>query len=453
MDLTEESRWPEGFLHRMRQQLDMEAEAFFTSLHDPPPTSIRLHHHKGRSSFTLEDRVQWCDVGYYLHERPAFHLDPHWHGGAYYVQEASSMVLDAVVQRLPLHSFPKIWLDLCAAPGGKTGILARHLGAADVLIANEVVSQRKSVLYENLVKGGYLNTFISGERSSAFPNDFADIILIDAPCAGEGMMRKEPEAIHQWSEKLVQSCSLLQQDIVRHAVSILKPGGWLIYSTCSYSPEENMGNVGSFLSSHPLENMPLVFPEDWNIVEIKNGSAVGYQLFPHRVKGEGLFIAVFQKKGKPDSLSAPSKKQRKIFEKTTGLMEHYLHRPSAYLIENTSGGPAAISAQAELMAGEVRMRMPKAELTGRIGEQKGKDFIPSHFLAMSGIRNPDMIPIPAALPVALDFLERKTPVFEAPHDLGWHTIEYEGTILGWLKNTQQGWKNYYPLNWRLRNRK
>jgi 16S rRNA C967 or C1407 C5-methylase (RsmB/RsmF family)/NOL1/NOP2/fmu family ribosome biogenesis protein len=450
---SREINWPEGFVKRMRQQLGSEADAFFLALLEPTTTSIRLHHKKGRSSFELNERVKWCDSGYYLDERPSFHLDPHWHAGAYYVQEASSMILDAVIKHMPIEVKPKIWLDLCAAPGGKSGILAKHLGPGDVLIANEVVSQRKSVLYENLIKGGYLNTFISGERSSNFPEAFADIILIDAPCAGEGMMRKEPEAINQWSERLVYSCSLLQKEIVRDAVKSLKPGGWLIYSTCSYSPDENIDNVDSFLRYHPLENMIFQFPEDWHVTEIKKGAATGYQLFPHKVRGEGLFFAVFQKKGNLKSQAANSKKQRKIFEPLDSSTDQYLHQPDGYLAVATSNGFDIISREAESVTGEVRMKLPKAELIGRIGEQKGKDFIPSHFLAMSGIQSNDLASISMNASQALDFLERKTPLFEANHPPGWYMAVYQGSHLGWMKNTQQGWKNYYPMNWRLRNRK
>src|SRR5688500_17346969 len=281
---------PEAFVHRMQLQLGAEAEAFFDALNATPPTSIRLHHLKGKTSFVDLEPVPWCDTGYYLDNRPHFHLDPHWHAGAYYVQEASSMILDHVIKQLHLDVRPKIWLDTCAAPGGKTGILAKHLKPADVLVANEIIPQRRSVLRENLYKGGYLNTFISGEQASVFSEPFADEILIDAPCAGEGMMRKEPEAIRQWSPSLVQECSLMQQRIVADTVRALQPNGYLIYSTCSYSPDENFENVRRFAESHSLSSLSLEFPAEWKITVLENDGYFGYQLYPHKVKGEGLFI-------------------------------------------------------------------------------------------------------------------------------------------------------------------
>lgn len=270
----------------MRLQLGPEADEFFDALDHPAPVSIRLNHFKGRSSFPLVDQVKWCNLGYYLNERPAFHLDPHWHGGAYYVQEASSMILDHVIQQLAIPERAVTWLDMCAAPGGKTGILAKHMRHSDVLVANEVIPQRRSILYENMVKGGFLNAFITGERTAAFPENFADIILIDAPCAGEGMMRKEPEAVNQWTPKLVEHCAAMQREIFKDAVKTVKPGGYIIYSTCSYSMQENLNNAAQYFSNFDVQNIELRFPDEFNVSILQQGTAAGYQLYPHQVKGK-----------------------------------------------------------------------------------------------------------------------------------------------------------------------
>jgi len=443
---------PPAFVQRMHQQLGDEAEAFFNSLSTSSPVSIRLHHKKGNTEFALTDHVPWCDTGYYLETRPSFHLDPHWHGGGYYVQEASSMILDAVIRQLSLYGDSKIWLDLCAAPGGKTGILAKHLGPGDVLIANEVIAQRKSILYENLIKGGYLNTFISGEKTNNFPADFADVILIDAPCAGEGMMRKEPEAINQWSEGLVRSCAVLQKDIVNDAVKTLKPGGWLVYSTCSYSPDENIDNVLGFLRQHPLEVKTLQFDQAWNVTSLQKEDAVGYQLFPHKVRGEGLFISILQKRNNAQKKPDPTKKQNTPFQSVPASIAEYVHDPTEFLIQKKGNEFQIIAAAAESAASRVLQRLPKAELISQILEQKGKDFIPSHFMAMAGIVSPTVSRVDLNLKDALDYLERKTPVMDTITDKGWHLASFHGTLLGWTKHTPQGCKNYYPMNWRLRNR-
>ena len=443
--------FPEAFIHRMQNQLGHEADEFFASLTTPSPTSIRLHHLKGTAPFELNDRVLWCDDGYYLAQRPSFHLDPHWHGGAYYVQEASSMILDAVIKQLPLHDEPKTWLDLCAAPGGKTGILARHMDPHDVLIANELISQRRSVLFENLIKGGFPNTFISGERSENIPANLADIILLDAPCSGEGMMRKEPEAIRQWNEGLVSSCSVLQKQIIQDAIRILKPGGWLIYSTCSYSPDENIENAIQISSLNSMENQPLQFPDTWNIVTIEQEGVLGYQLYPHRVRGEGLFIAAFKKDDEGSAGFTREKKSKNYFQALPASLEDTIDEPALWVHELIDNALYMITRDAEEKATEIRTRFPKAGLITQAGEFKGKDFVPHHFLAMSGLARHSSEKIEIDKEQALDFLERKSlQLHDALH--GWNLLVYAGTILGWAKQTSQGFKNHYPMNWRLRQR-
>ncbi|MEP6796213.1 MAG: RNA methyltransferase [Saprospiraceae bacterium] len=447
------NKLPEEFVRRMQDQIGDEAEDFFNALSFPSPTSIRLNHRKGKSSFNELQPVPWCKHGFYLETRPRFHLDPHWHGGAYYVQEASSMILDDVITQLNLDQTPRIWLDLCAAPGGKTGILASHLKPTDILIANEVVPQRKTILWENLVKGGYMNTMLTSEQSSSFREPLADIILIDAPCAGEGMMRKEPEAINQWSEGLVRSCSLLQKQILSDAVKALKPEGYLIYSTCSYSLEENIYNISDFNSSHDLESILLNFPEKWGIKTITFKHAIGYQMFPHKVKGEGLFIAVLKNNSNRKSTIQGNKKLPNEFITVPSEIEISLNNPSSYKIRKNSEYNLLISSAAEEKANEVLQRISRAEIIAQAGQVKGKDFIPSHYLAMSGIQHPEIKKVELDLEGGLDYLERSTIIPSSVNENGWYLASYKGTILGWLKYTSQGWKNHYPMNWRLRSRK
>jgi 16S rRNA C967 or C1407 C5-methylase (RsmB/RsmF family)/NOL1/NOP2/fmu family ribosome biogenesis protein len=444
---------PQGFVDRMKQQLGDEADAFFSILDTPSPTSIRHHHLKGKSPFHAEEKVRWCDHGYYLLERPFFHMDPHWHGGAYYVQEASSMIMDYILSQVSLPDHPRIFLDLCAAPGGKTGILAKQLRPCDVLVANEVVHQRRAVLRENLIKGGYLNTFISGEPASSFRDPFADLILIDAPCAGEGMMRKDPEAIRQWSPSLVHSCAVMQQQIVHHAIKGLKQDGILIYSTCSYSMEENMDNIRYFMDEYPLESVSISFPDEWGIQKLEQKEATGYQLYPHRIKGEGLFVAVLKNTGTNETPWFKPNKAPKLFEDLHGWLDDHLSNASDFRILKNSPTHQLISKEAEEKAIEVLTYLRGAELLAEAGERKGKDFIPSHFMAMAGLYDEGTGIIDVTLSDALDYLERSTTSLPQGKDPGWYIIRFEGTDLGWAKWTLQGWKNHYPMNWRLRDRR
>jgi 16S rRNA C967 or C1407 C5-methylase (RsmB/RsmF family)/NOL1/NOP2/fmu family ribosome biogenesis protein len=444
---------PKEFVERMEAQLGGEAEAFFASLDTPSPTSIRLHHLKGKSSFAYEASVPWCSNGRYLSTRPAFHLDPHWHAGAYYVQEASSMVLDHVVKQLALDTQPRIWLDLCAAPGGKTGILASHLGPGDVLVANEVVGQRRSILRENLTRAGYLNTLITGENASSFQEPFADIILIDAPCAGEGMMRKEPEAIRQWTPALVNSCSHLQKEIVTNAARSLKENGYLIYSTCSYSMEENINNILYFIQEFQLHPVRVAFPEQWGVITIQEEGAIGYQLYPHKVKGEGLFMAVLKNTSPAETRYRKFKKPFNLFETPPEWLASHLAEPENMLVRKNNPQLQMITVQAETKANEVLMHLPRAEVLAEAGELKGKDFVPAHYMAMAGFQGARYEIIDLELSGALDYLERTVQSLPADRKPGWYLCRFEGTLLGWVKYTPQGWKNHYPMNWRLRDRK
>ncbi|MEP6648110.1 MAG: hypothetical protein ABJC12_13555 [Saprospiraceae bacterium] len=444
---------PKDFIDRMNLQLGAEAESFFNSLLQPSPTSIRFNHKKGRSSFQNTRQIPWCEKGAYLDGRPRFQLDPHWHGGAYYVQEASSMILDDVLKQLMLNDTPRIWLDLCAAPGGKTGILASHLNAADVLIANEVIPQRKTILWENLVKGGYVNTFLTGQQPIQFNKSLADIILIDAPCSGEGMMRKETEAIHQWTRGFVDSCSLLQKQIVSDVLPALKPEGYLIYSTCSYSNDENIYNIKYISDKHGLESIKLSFPETWGISELDHHNAFGYQMYPHRVKGEGLFIAVLKNNADHYHSNAENKKQGKEFSQVPTEFESILENPFSFRVRKNNEETSYITAEAEEKANEVIRNISKMEIIAQAGQIKGKDIIPSHFLSMSNHQHSDFKKIELTLDEALNYLERSTTFISTTKENGWHVAGFENTNLGWLKLTSQGWKNHYPMSWRLRSRK
>lgn len=361
------------------------------------------------------------------------------------------MILDHVLHQLTVDECTRTWIDLCAAPGGKTGILAKHMGPGDVLIANEVVPQRRQILRENLIKGGFLNTFLTGESASSFHIPLADILLIDAPCAGEGMMRKDPEAIEQWHEGLVLACSRMQQDIVADAIHCLKPGGHLIYSTCSYSAEENLLNLDRFADRHGLQSVRIEFPESFQIKAIQSEKAVGYFLYPHRVQGEGLFIAVMSRPESEDMALVKGAKPRKSFQPLPPWLAIHMENPSSWLMRKDGDSAEFISADATELAEQVFQWNPKAELMSQAGELKGKDFIPSHFLVMSGLATGKFPVVDLHLDGALDYLERKTNLPPANAE-GWHIVQYKGSQLGWAKNSSNGWKNHYPKSWHLRKR-
>ncbi len=444
---------PKAFAERMKMQLGAAYEDFLAALDTPSPTSIRLHHIKGRADFDLNKNVPWCPSGYYLETRPHFHLDPHWHAGAYYVQEASSMLLDYLLAALQLDKRPRTWVDLCAAPGGKTGILARYMQPEDVLVANEVVPQRRAILRENLTKAGITNSFVTGESASAFAQLPMDVLLVDAPCAGEGMMRKDPEAIRQWTPELVTSCSMMQRQIIHDAISGLRQDGYLIYSTCSYSMEENIFNVRQYADAFGLEPVEISIPAEWGIQKVQEGKATGYQLYPHKVMGEGLFIAVLKQPHHEEKSITKNKQNISAFGKVPDGIKAQIEGIEDHVALKQHIANPILHAAAETKANEILNVIPRATLISETMEQKGKDFIPGHFLAMTSWRFPAFGLINLDLDASLGYLERNTGSLPTSGQQGWNLIQYNQSHLGWAKLTQQGWKNYYPMNWRLRDRR
>jgi 16S rRNA C967 or C1407 C5-methylase (RsmB/RsmF family)/NOL1/NOP2/fmu family ribosome biogenesis protein len=260
---------------------------FEASLQEPAPVSLRINRKKLDKSPALES-VPWCETGYYLPERPAFASDPLWHAGAYYVQEASSMMLErAFLSARSICNGPLRVLDMCAAPGGKSTHLASMLREDDVLVSNEVIRSRVPVLYENLTKQGYSNTIITSADSSDFEQlgEVFDVIVVDAPCSGEGLFRKDKQAMQEWNPENVQTCELRQKRILDSISKCLKQGGFLIYSTCTYNPGENEQQIARLLAKG-FEKVPF---------DLNGTTYTEFQAYPHLVKGEGLFISLLQK--------------------------------------------------------------------------------------------------------------------------------------------------------------
>jgi len=281
---------------------DVEASAFFEVLESEPPRSLRLNTHKLKEfqsefdqTFRDSSLIPWAKLGRWLPsegERPNFAKDPLHQAGAYYVQEASSMLIEWA---LPRYEAPILALDLCAAPGGKSTHLYDLLTSMNlnsVVVSHEPETPRVKVLAENLNRWGAHRSLViqsSPERLAEGMTEAFDLILVDAPCSGEGMFRKDKAARAQWNAKSPAGCAVRQRRIVESAVAMLKPGGWLMYSTCTFSPLEN-DEIGDFLVSQGLISLPPENPPNGLIQ-----TAFGHQAFPHLFPGEGFFIARFQK--------------------------------------------------------------------------------------------------------------------------------------------------------------
>ena len=298
----------EDFKEMLQELLGTEADDMILALDEQPVTSIRLNKRKPGALFEGSQPVDWCESGLYLKERPEFILDPLLHAGAYYVQDASSMIYETVISKLmsffrdesantsPL--FLKV-LDLCAAPGGKTTAMINALPDGCEIVANEYSQKRVGALKENLDKWGYPGVTVTNKDTKFYASvgESFDIVAVDAPCSGEGMMRKEEMARKQWSPGLVEQCATLQKEILSNAVESLKPGGFLLYSTCTFNRKENEENAEFIYSKLGLTPVDLKFPEEWGIPRGIKTEIPAYRFMPHKTKGEGLFLAVFRKPG------------------------------------------------------------------------------------------------------------------------------------------------------------
>ena len=332
LEVEKKSSVPESFVELIKPVIGAELDLFLKELDTEPTVSVRINPTKYQSS-DLTDRVPWAANGRYLSERPSFTLDPSLHAGAYYVQESSSMFLEQVVKATVDLSKPLRVLDLCAAPGGKSTHLLSMLSSEALLVSNEVIKSRASILSENLQKWGYPNAVVTQNDPSDFSklSGFFDLIVVDAPCSGEGLFRKDLEAVKHWSKENVELCALRQQRILSDVWPSLKTGGTLVYSTCTYNQVEDENVLNEFQRKHDVEFQTIALEDTWGIQEYNHQGVVGYRLLPHKVRGEGFFISSFKKLENQDSLQL---KTRRTLEPassdTIAKISKWLREPDSY---------------------------------------------------------------------------------------------------------------------------
>ncbi len=414
-------------------------------------TSIRKNPHKPTAHNSLSvDGVPWCPHGFYLSKRPSFTLDPLFHAGAYYVQEASSMFLwHAVSEMIGADTHKKV-LDLCAAPGGKSTLLASYF-TNGLIVANEVIKSRASVLVENITKWGEDHVIVTNNDPSHFQSlpGYFDVMVIDAPCSGSGLFRKDPHTVAEWSEDNVQLCSQRQQRILADVLPALKEDGILIYATCSYSQQEDEAIADWLLTDMDMQSKQLMVPEDWGIVETQSPekAAYGYRFYPDKIKGEGFFIAAFQKKTVAEKIRL--KEQALSFPSKTEIQQikDFMAVPAEYVLFKQSDSIRAIKKQwlVDLQVLAKCLYIKKAGI--EIGAIKGKDVIPSHELALSLLPLDAMAGIDVTEEQSLQYLRRKELVLDAKK--GWALVRYCGLPLGWIKVLPNRINNYYPAEWRI----
>lgn len=430
-------------------------ESSFRAVHESGEQVTAIRFNPVKKSLTshpfIGQAVPWCPLGIYLDERPSFTLDPSFHAGAYYVQDASSMFLWEVIAQLVPDPQDKKVLDLCAAPGGKSTLLASYFRDG-LLVSNEVIKSRASILVENLTKWGNSNVIVTNNDPAHFAQAGIafDVIVVDAPCSGSGLFRKDPDAIAEWSLDHVQHCSLRQQRILDDIIPSLNENGLLIYATCSYSQEEDEMIADWLMTSGEFEAASIKIPKEWNIVETfaEKSHAPCYRFYPDQLKGEGFFLAAFRKKSPATAVGKARSSTLKLPQKQElEQVRTFLAISESFYVFKQGDQFRFIDEKwhhdLQQLASNLYIR--KAGIG--VGELKGKDMIPAHELAMSVLPLHHFNQVTINREEALKYLRRQDLYLDAPK--GWNLVMYEQLPLGWIKSLPNRINNYYPQEWRI----
>ena len=456
---------PQAFIERTRQLLGDEAYTQFEeALQTETPVSIRPNRMKCSQPVEGEP-IPWASSGSYLNNRPTFTFDPLFHAGCYYVQEASSMFVERVLQEYVKE--PVVMLDLCAAPGGKSTLCRSALPEGSLLVANEVMRNRSQVLAENLIKWGHPEVVVTNNDPADF-TDLAhlfDVILTDVPCSGEGMFRKDQVAVDEWSLENVDICWKRQRRILADIWPALKPGGILIYSTCTFNREEDEDNVAWIAKELDADVLSVPVEDSWGITGNLTGKDFPvYRFLPHKTKGEGFFLGVLKKRG--DVLdetprrflktSARLDKKKKGKDAKQPLVvpkeaKTWLEDSSEYALAmkdtNVVAFPKAYENEYALL--QQTLKVIHAGIT--LGEIKGKDLIPHHSLAMSTALAKEAFPrAEVTYEQAIAYLRKEGLILDADVPRGYVLLTYQDIPLGFVKNIGNRANNLYPQEWRIR---
>jgi 16S rRNA (cytosine1407-C5)-methyltransferase len=456
---------PLEFIGSMETYLGDEIGPFLAALDGEPVVSIRLNPVKTNPDTKLlvpTEPVPWSRWGYYLGERIPFTFDPLLHAGIYYVQEASSMFVEHVIRELLAE--PVVCLDLCAAPGGKSLALLSALPNGSLLVANELVRQRANVLAETMIKQGYPHAMVTNNSAADFGrlSHAFDLVLVDAPCSGEGMFRKDEVAVAEWSHDNVTRCAKRQKNILNDVWPALKPGGFLLYSTCTFNVTENERVVLELARSTGARFVQVGTEAEWGIAPSFDERTPGYRFFPHRARGEGLSLFILQK---PAEEQKPGGEQQFIEEQQPGreVLERNPKKKgnkgqSCFLKEQSAFSPFLRYPDAFrfLQCGDRVFALPAehaetmADLAEKLKVVTMGIEIPSHALALSRELNPGAFPrFPVTCSQAIAYLRKEAIVLSgAPR--GILLLMYEGEPIGFAKNVGNRANNLYPASWRIR---
>lgn len=444
---------PAEFVTRTRALLGEAYERFEAALTEDAPVSIRINRTKGVRALAAEP-VAWCSTGYYLRERPQFTFDPLFHAGAYYVQEASSMFLEQAIRTFI--DGPVRCLDLCAAPGGKSTHLLSLLPEGSLLVSNEVIRSRSNILAENIVKWGATGCIVTSsdpEEIGRLTHVF-DVVVTDVPCSGEGMFRKDTGSTEEWSVANVRLCAARQRRIIHDIWNALKPGGLLVYSTCTYNTEEDEDNIHYIKEELGAEVLAVPVRDEWQVSGPLRHDDPVCRFFPHKTRGEGFFLAVMRKaEGETRELRTRGKtKKGKAAPVVPPVVKGWLQHPDSFRMDTSSDGvirafPAEHYDTLQTLSEHLRI----VHSGIRLGEMKGKDIVPAHALAMStALRREAFASVDISREEAIRYLRKETITLPPETERGYVLICYKGFPLGFAKHLGGRTNNLYPQEWRIR---
>ena len=438
---------PELFIFQLRDLLPDEWQALADAITSSDPSvAVRVNAARGVSVPDRARRVPWCGQGYYLDNRPSFTFDTDWHAGRYYVQDASSMFIAHVIDSL-IHE-PVRYLDLCAAPGGKTTAAIQALPQRSMIVANEIVPPRARVLADNVIRWGDPRCVVTSNAPAQVGklNSFFDVIATDVPCSGEGMMRKDDEAVAQWTPALVEQCAQRQREILTDVWPALRPGGLLIYSTCTYNRQENEQMAEFIVNELGATSLEVPVDASWNIHPAIGSDICCYRFMPHRVDGEGLFMAVFRKDGEAPCQSIRTKE--KNTKKADEIGKNWLDSPNDYMIGQQGDLCIAVPVDIRGEVAAVRASLNVLHAGVELATVMGRKTVPHHALAMSTARATDAFPVcEVDYTTALRYLRGESITVDGPR--GYVLIAHEGAVLGFANNLGNRANNLYPKPLRI----
>ena len=452
----EKEELPIDFIHQMGNILDKnELSEFISSVTSTASvTGIRFNPLKAGGLMKSGTPVPWAQRGFTLENRPNFTLDPSFHAGAYYVQDPSSMFVEWVVNKLLATTQKPFILDLAAAPGGKSTILAEIASEKNgLLLANEVIKSRVPILKQNLAKWGFANVFVSSFEVPVFSSlpPLFDLILLDAPCSGEGLFRKDVKARDEWSVEHVNHCASRQKRILSPVPALLKEGGYLIYSTCTYNTQENDDQIAWLCQTFSLKTVPMEVPSQWGILSTEKG---GFQCFPHRVNGEGFYLAVLQNidSKERNTLTEQVKRNVKVPRKKINFpdaLSVFLKKENQLFgVQDNSGNYYGIPEDLFEEFNLISQFLPFIDPILLLGASKGHDFIPEQELVLSSYINEEVPHWELERHEALLYLKKEVSN-STPPNVGWGKMSYKGLSLGWYKAMGHRYNNYFPKHWRI----